>query len=169
LGLRNPFDVVTKLDAIARRSRTADCIWIMAGLLDFWQLGLFECGFGKRTAEGKAPGQNGKGLIDLMLYKRSFRDELISVRLDSIAWPTAVKDSIRWVCGCHRMFREKWTADVQTWRAGWPESAEKYLNLIEDTPLVCVSLVFCSLIMTADLIRRFHLDLLAHWNLIVYC
>ena len=62
--------------------------------LDFWQLGLFDCGFGKRALEGKAPGQNGKGLIDLMLYKRSFRDELISVRLDSVAWPTTVKDNM---------------------------------------------------------------------------
>ena len=32
LGLRNPFDVVTRLDSIARSLRTADCIWTMAGL-----------------------------------------------------------------------------------------------------------------------------------------
>ncbi len=144
-GVKSPWDSVHKLDKIARRAKGPEALtWVVRGLDFFWETGALRDGFGIRAIEGKGPGQYGKGLVDLMLYKRTLRDSLVGGMLESQQWSAGIKAAMRSVCENHEVFREKCGQHaVQTWRAGWPGSAEAYMKFLRDPCLVAQSPCEC--------------------------
>ncbi|CAK9067547.1 DNA (cytosine-5-)-methyltransferase [Durusdinium trenchii] len=65
-----------------------------------------------------------KALLDLML--RHMDSEFDD-------WPDHVKKAIREVSQGHNALREKVKNEQITWRAGWPDSADRFWQLLEDT------------------------------------
>lgn len=93
---------------------------------------------GTTALEGKAASSNGKGLVDLWVFKRSMRGYLIDELMPARDIPLDMKTQIREVCGSFSSFRDKMGYKNSTqlpdlsWKAGWPRSADLMLALIED-------------------------------------
>ena len=93
-----------------------------------------------RSLEGKLPGSGGKGAIDILIMKASILEKLLSEVVDEMAWALEIKQAIRTTCANHTDFRSKmgYPDDLGgvngpdlTFRAGWPPSAEQFLQIIE--------------------------------------
>ena len=91
-----------------------------------------------RQIEGKSPGQNGKGIIDTMVFKKKLLTHLIDVVLAKAEgmYPRT-KAKIRESCASFAAFRAAMgytNGDLpdQTWRAGWPQSADAFMSIVED-------------------------------------
>ena len=137
----NPFDKMSKLSAILHKAVTADrAEFSIELLLDlYYSNALTYEQMGSRSLEGKTAEADGKGLVDLMVFKMTSLPYLTGEWLDSLALPSDVKATIREVTKSIKIFREKAgyaynpnMAKVSTtWRAGWSKAAECAFELLE--------------------------------------
>ncbi|CAK0907973.1 unnamed protein product, partial [Prorocentrum cordatum] len=137
----NPLDSVTKLQLVVDKAKTAPMIeWSVELILDLAKSGALsaeQCG--TRAIEGKLPGQGGKGLVDLMMFKLDLKNYLLSTVLDSKHWDSSHKEVIRIAFDSLESTREKtghafnptFKPVKQGWKAGIPKSADVFINLIE--------------------------------------
>ena len=137
----NPLDSVSKLIVLATRAKTADCIeWAAEHILDFVRSGALAVEqVGCRALEGKLAGQQGRGLVDLCLYKRGLLSHLSNNVLGKLDWSDDIKGAMRDSMTSITAFRNKcgylFTPSMPpvslAWRAGWPRSAEQFMTLVE--------------------------------------
>ena len=97
-----------------------------------------------RALEGNIAGSHGKGLVDVLIFKRDLLDHIIADQLSMLKWPAHldVAGSIRGICTSVPQFRatngwsfnaamNKSTPPHLKWRAGFPTSAEALLKFID--------------------------------------
>ena len=82
----------------------------------------------------------GKGVVETAIFKRKLRDIFITEKMGEFTWSDSIKTKLTNVTDSHKEFREKVSvpgtqASNLAWRAGWPESAVVFLELIEDRPM----------------------------------
>jgi hypothetical protein len=139
-GLASVFDGVSKLQTIVQKAGTPQNItWAFAALFDLFNNGLLKDG-GARALQGSATGQNGKGVIDEVLYKRDimhhFVDAYLANKTLSIDERAAIRtittdfDTHRAHCGCIQNTSSDEPVDC-TWRAGFSEVADKVIDLVQ--------------------------------------
>ena len=93
-----------------------------------------------RSLEGKIPGSNGKGLVDLLVFKKTMLAHLLLVFVPAKDIPCEIKSKIHDVCvsfgkfGAHMGYKHDAVFSDMGWRAGWPVSADALLGMIEDSP-----------------------------------
>jgi hypothetical protein len=130
----------TKLNTIIAKARTDDNIEFVFTLLQDYFLAGFvnKETMGSQALEGKQSGSNGKGLVDLWVFKRILKCFLIDELMPKKSIPGHCKTTIREVCHNFDTFRAKAgfansaVLPDLTWRAGWPKSADLMFALIED-------------------------------------
>ena len=134
----------TKLHLLVQKARTDDNIAFVFQLLhDQYLSGILVADMmGTQALEGKQSGSNGKGLVDVWVFKRTLRNYFLDEYMPNKQIPQEIKTTIREVCTDFKSFRakvgyrnSKVLPDL-TWKAGWPTSAELMLGLIEDPPLI---------------------------------
>lgn len=137
----NPLDSVTKMQLIVDKAKDAKSIeWAVELILDLAKSGALsadQCG--TRALEGKLSGQGGKGLVDLMIFKLDLGNHLLTTFMDSKPWSPAIKDGIRKTFEsivttrekCGYLYAPSFKQVKQTWKAGYPKSADVFINLIE--------------------------------------
>lgn len=78
-GLANPLDSVYKLNKIVSKASTPDKIeWSLELLIDLWRSGALKSDqLGFRHLAGNITGSGGKGIVDLMVFKRELLQHLI--------------------------------------------------------------------------------------------
>ena len=80
----------------------------------------------------------GKGIVDIMLFKKNMRSHLLNVVLPKTEISPDIKSVIIETCSTFKKFRDALghklnsTVPSQSWRAGWPPSADAFLSLVED-------------------------------------
>ncbi|CAL1145171.1 unnamed protein product [Cladocopium goreaui] len=68
----------------------------------------------------------------VLLAQKACLDLFINfMESDATSWPVAVRQSIKEVTASHNTIRAKLSAGDETWRAGWPESAERFWQLVK--------------------------------------
>lgn len=103
---------------------------------------LFTCGFfygqpvSLRSLQGTEKDSGGKGIVDLMLFKRGLLDHIMETLLMEMAWDGAIKKALIERTASHGVFRASvgYPHEKQkdlTWRAGWPPSSEQLLEFVE--------------------------------------
>ena len=95
--------------------------------------------FPLRALEGKVPGANGGGLVDMYIGKLELKDYLLGDLLRKKSLDSKCLDKITEISRNPETFRQHvGYKSIDTampdlsWRAGWPASADLALNLIED-------------------------------------
>lgn len=132
MDFTNPLDSVSKLAIIGHKTKGVadDIIWTIELILDLCRANAITTEqVGTRCLEGKLSGQNGKGLVDLCLFKKQLLGHLIARELPKMqGWSTQVHEQIRLVLSNISTFRSKsgylfntqmYKPD-QSWRAGCP-------------------------------------------------
>lgn len=137
----NPIDSVCKLNALASRAKTPENIeWTIELMFDYVRSGaLTKDQVGLRSLEGKLAGQQGRGLVDLFIYKRGLLSHLSNIVLGKLNWGDDVHLAMRDAMTSIVVFRNKcgflFTPAIQpvslAWRAGWPRSTEQFMKLVE--------------------------------------
>ena len=84
----NPFDCHTKLQTIISKSGAPDMIeWTLCAIWDLWKLGEYKGEPpGLRWLQGKIPGQGGKGLCDIMVFKKGLLQHLCEEVMPTYKW-----------------------------------------------------------------------------------
>jgi len=151
-GMKNPLDSVVKMNALATKGKIPEVI-VWAGLLmiDFYESGALPSeGLSTRQLLGQSAGSNGKGLIDLMAYKREFKEYFTGPFLDERTFPSEVKAKMREITASVSAFRAAagygyipsteslvgksgYKTPSLTWRAKWDKSAELFFELVDST------------------------------------
>eukprot|EP00974_Lingulodinium_polyedra_P072303 6997935-Lingulodinium_polyedra.AAC.1 len=104
----NPFDYIFKIEKIMRRAKGEDMTWVFYALHDAWKYNfLSDSSLSTRAIDGKSPGSNGKGVVEVVIYKKKIRDAFIEKMGEIKHWPDAVKIQMRSVTESHKIFREK--------------------------------------------------------------
>ena len=118
-------------------------IWIFAACADCQRMGFTDPGaFSLRSM---ATSATKKGILDLLLFKKSMRDYLLTSWMPRKAFPDNVKAQLKDVTVSHETYRAKlrpYTLDNLgkeiepkpvnlEWKKGWPRSAELFLQLLE--------------------------------------
>lgn len=85
---------------------------------------------------GKLVGQQGKGILDIFLFKKGVLAFLINTTMGKMSWNDKAKATIREVTGSIAKFREKCgyinaMPEDLSWRAALPKSAQNFLALLE--------------------------------------
>ena len=137
----NFLDSIVKLQAIVSKASTdTDILWTVTLLLDFYYSNaIYLEQIGTRALQGKTHNSGGKGLVDLLVYKRECLKYLTTEWLDSLAFPSDIKATIRETCNTIEHFRAKcgyaynvtYKKVSSSWRAGWQPSVDHVLELIE--------------------------------------
>ena len=142
------FNSVVGMNTLVTKAKTEDNIeYIFAAIQDGRRAGLLGPEhMVTRSLEGKIPGSNGKGLVDLLIFKKNMLAHLLTVVVPSKSIPAGMKAKIQDVCSTFAKFRAhlgykndsgaQESMPDQGWRAGWPASADALLGLIEDIPLM---------------------------------
>ena len=92
-----------------------------------------------RALEGRLSGSNGKGLVDVLVFKRALLSYLLTTFMPNKSITGTCKMKIADVCRDHTTFRKhvgfKDDAEMpdMSWKAAWPSSADTMFGLIEDT------------------------------------
>jgi hypothetical protein len=134
---RNPFEHITKLLAIVSKSPNPESmIWVVETLWDMTKVKNFPEPPSLRAFSGQMSGSGGKGLVELQSFKMEMRKYFTADALIPRNWATDVKTTIQNVFDSLESYRFKCgypnnLVKDQTWRAGWPESADAYFRLVE--------------------------------------
>ena len=136
-----PNHSTVKLQAIVSKASTeTDILWTVTLLLDlYYSNAIYLEQIGPRALQGKTHNSSGKGLADLLVYKRECLKYLTTEWLDFVAFPSDIKATIRETCANIEHFRAKrgYAYNVtykkvnSSWRAGWQPSVDHALELIE--------------------------------------
>ena len=138
----------SKIYIMVTKARTEEHIeWVFTLANDYYRANLLsKDAFSTTAIDGRDKSMHGKGLIDLWIMKRMmllyFLDELLPSK-SSI--PCSIKSSIREACSSCVNFRKKvgYKHDSagadQSWRAGWPKYADRFLELVEDAHMLTKS------------------------------
>ena len=138
----NPLDSVSKLSIVGHKAKGAEEItWTIELILDYCKAGAITAEqVGTRTLEGKLSGQNGKGLVDLCLFKKNLLSHFVTRELPKFdGWGNHVHEQVRQVLANISSFRDKsgymFSSSMpkpdQIWRAGWPKSADAFMSFVE--------------------------------------
>ena len=137
----NPLDSVCKLSSLATRAKTPENIeWTIELLFDYTRSGaLSKDQVGVRALEGKLAGQQGRGLVDMCVYKRGLLSHLSNNVLGKLKWGDEIQIAMREAMTSIAVFRNKcgflFTPTMKpvslAWRAGWPRSTEAFMKLVE--------------------------------------
>lgn len=102
------FNTMSKLLYISEKAKTpADIEFAVALVHDFHLAGIYTTDDLKSSEmKGKA-STNGKGLVDIWIYKRKMLQHLLSEVLGAVALSTKIKEQIRDVCKDFPTFRAK--------------------------------------------------------------
>lgn len=109
LGTANPLDSIYKLAKICTKASTADMIeWSLELMIDLWRSGALKSDqMAVRQLDGKQKGSCGKGLIDILTYKKDVLKYILNTYIEPLSWPPADKARIRDVCSSIQYFRSK--------------------------------------------------------------
>ena len=129
---------------IQKARNDENIIWVFCGIADFARAKLITPDMvSLRALEGKLPSAGGKGLLDLLIYKKQMLQFITGECLQKINIRAADRSKIQEVCSSHKTFRKhvgykdssSWDL---SWKAGWPASSDAALALAEDrTALTC--------------------------------
>ena len=91
----NPLDSVSKLITLATKAKTEEnIVWSVEMILDYVRCGaLAPEQVGTRALEGKLAGQNGRGLVDIVIYKKGFLSHMLNTVLPTFTWEDGIKAS----------------------------------------------------------------------------
>ena len=134
---QNPLDSVGKLYIVASKAKEPHLIeWAVAQLLDLVHSRAISVDqLGDRALAGKLQGQNGKGIVEVSVYKRDLLLHFTGSFLDAFEWPDAIKQKMREALKDVPTYRRFCGYPHEqaslAWRAGWVKSAEKYFCLVE--------------------------------------
>ena len=143
LGASNPMDSIYKLHKVVTRAGSPERIeWAFELMLDLWKSGALKSDqLSIRHLDVRGLGANGKGIIDLLCFKKEVLRHLTGELLDSNSFSSSQKQTLRDVCnGGISRFREKcgyvynakfMKVDLQ-WRAKLSQPEELLLSLIEN-------------------------------------
>ena len=127
-GIRNPFDSIQKLDIISMRlKQAADLKWGFTCLYDMWKMGSLGDSIAERQLKGSAPGMQGKGLVELAMFKRSCRDVLLHDWVNAKGYPPEVLGQMQSLTADIASYRDKCgmpgviTAKDLSFRAAWAD------------------------------------------------
>jgi hypothetical protein len=125
----NPFDNAAKLVLFKEKAKTPENIeWAFKMCWDFIKSGgLAVDQVGVRALEGKTTGSNGKGLIDLFVYKKECKQYIVNDVIPTIGWPSSVKEAMIKSVDTIKEFRDKngylynptFVKAKLGWRADW--------------------------------------------------
>ena len=135
------FNSIYKMQMIVQKGKTARAIeWVFQLAYDYKTAGyLTNDTFGLRALEGKVPGANGRGLVDMYVCKMELLDHLLNEVYKKQNLDVHILATMQTVCRNPDSFRA--AAGYKTlgaaipdlsWRAGWPKSCDLALALIED-------------------------------------
>jgi hypothetical protein len=134
------FNSIYGMYALVTKSKTDDGIaWVFHSIRDGRLSGnLVVEHMSLRSLDGKVAGSGGKGLVDLVLYKKAVLSHFLTSWLPVQKIPNEIKTKIHETCIHHCAIRKALgfktgTLPDLTWQAGWPASAVAILSLIEDT------------------------------------
>ena len=138
--LNNPLDGITKLHTIITKAKDDHSIeWATLLIIDFFQSGALKSDqVGLRALQGASEKGRGKGLVELMLYKR----EVLKVLLDhmnELELPCDVKSTLWSMTTSIATYRAKagysynpeFKPVKKTFMAGWPRSSEMFFMLLD--------------------------------------
>jgi hypothetical protein len=136
------FNSVVGMDTLVRKAKTDENIeFIFSAIQDGRRAGLLGPEhMVTRSLEGKIPGSNGKGLVDLLVFKKTMLAHLLLVFVPAKDIPGEIKSKIHDVCvsfgkfRAHMGYKHDAVFPDMGWRAGWPASADALLGMIEDSP-----------------------------------
>eukprot|EP00959_Pyramimonas_sp_CCMP1952_P132211 2764284-Pyramimonas_sp.AAC.1 len=123
------------------KARSDDNIeWVFTIVADYFEAELITHDtLSLRNLQGKAPNSNGKGIVDLFVFKKTMLAYFLDTLMPGKAIPAGCKAKIREVVSSAKAFRQHmgypkatWHPDL-SWKAGWPPSADSMLKLIEDS------------------------------------
>ena len=133
----NPLNSYAKLDCFIKKARSADLIeWCILLIIDFVESGALRADqIGLRALQGMGKS---KGLVDLLLFKRSLHQHLISKTMESLPFDVDIKLKIREITSSIPVYRaaygysytDKFPA-TRSFMAGWPKAADKFLGLLD--------------------------------------
>ncbi len=138
-GPRSPFNSISKLHVLSQRSKDIDRLaWIFTTIADLVRAKLLDPAALTATAINVKKGA--PGIIDLFMFKKTVKDYMLGVHLPTMQFPETVKNTMKQKLWDHSSYRQ-WLAPPQTddakedldltWTAGWPQSAVKYMELVE--------------------------------------
>lgn len=139
---RNPLDSTTKLQTIINKAGkdTAKLEWCVLLLLDLHASGALRYDqIGLRALQGGGTKNGGKGLLDLLLFKRELLQYMVNGFCDALKFPPAIKVKIRETCtsisqyraSCGYSYNPAYKPVKKSFMAGWPKSAELFMCLLD--------------------------------------
>ena len=73
----NPFDYIFKLDNIMRRAKGEGMTWVFYALHGAWKYNFLSgAGLSTMSIDGKTPGCNGKGVVEVDIYTKKIPGRL---------------------------------------------------------------------------------------------
>ncbi len=108
-GIANPLDSIYKLHKIIVRASTPDKLeWSLELLVDFWRSGMLKTDqLSIRHIDGRATGNQGKGVVDLMVFKMELLTHLTGAFLDNRTFKPQDKQLLRDACTSIEKFRRR--------------------------------------------------------------
>ena len=109
LGTQSPLDSIHKLAKICTKASRDDMIeWSLELMVDFWRSGALKSDqLAVRQLDGKQKGSNGKGLVDVLVYKREVLRYILSEWMEPLSWSPSEKALLRETCASIAHFRSK--------------------------------------------------------------
>ena len=136
---KSVFNSIYRMQGMISKAGSAEQIeWAFLMVEDYFEHGFASVDtFSTRSIEGRLPGANGKGIIDMYIWKKKLLAYLVDQFMPGKTVAKECKAKIREICASIATFRSfcgspKAPAKDLSWRAGWPESADLLLKLIED-------------------------------------
>jgi len=137
------FNTMSKLWVIVQKAQTEEYIEFSVMLVhDYHNAGIYTTADLKAAAlEGRLPDSNGKGLVDVWIFKKKLLAYLTGELLSEKDLPPRIKEQIREVTKDFTTFRERvgYKKSLKlpdlSWKAGWPASGDAMLTIIEDHSL----------------------------------
>ena len=140
VAVENPLDSISKLQLMVNKGKTAANVeWSTLLLLDYVRSDALSADqVSTRSLQGQ--GSGGKGLVDLLLYKRDCRDHMLTTLLDSYAFPAEIKIKLREVTGgsiehyrasCGYSYNETYKPVKKSFMAGWKKSACLFFAMLD--------------------------------------
>ena len=130
---KSPFNSMANLHSLVQKGRgEAGILWILAGVSDMLESKQFSTNtFNIRFFTGQ--GMGGKGLCDLLYFKKTLMDFFVSTFLDSFAkMSSEAKASMREVLSSYSMYRQKlapFDGELnEEWMSGWANSEKEMLQ-----------------------------------------
>ena len=133
----NPFEGASKIQTIIGKAKSPENIaWSFCGIWDMYRSGQLPDGLSLRALQGKDKNNGGKGIVDLLLYKRSVRAYLLEEWSREAEWPGAVLAQIQAITDTHEHYRDKVGFPDQpskdfSWKCGWPDSIDEFWDVLE--------------------------------------